>query len=400
MPKFFVSLESMNDRNSPDLARFGRVVRARREQLGLNQDELPSGPSTTTLTKIENGTPPAPVRATLRKLDVSLRWVDGSAQAVLDGGDPVPLPDDGQKSATHLPPHIAPTVTASIEFESAQPEMDYLLRLMREGRANEIPAGRLAELGETLTIERFVERFPHMDRALQLDIAEYAATAEYSARMHRLDLQKETPDDVTTEQTTEGGASEAPEGEKNGAADRRSTHDPAEVSTVQRDTDRSAGRRLDIVRPDESAREPKIRARAIRIEIDGSVHAEPEDIPVSASTLEEALQELLDRYTDQGFVVDTDDGVADTGADVFVHGERFDMVIELKDSDSQFRPSADLVEVAMRYVMNARNRDVQAASDAGARQSNYELANRRGGGTSEGRRRREEQDRDAERGEE
>ncbi|MCR8897256.1 hypothetical protein NWF34_09880 [Gordonia sp. GONU] len=173
-----------------------------------------------------------------------------------------------------------------------------------------------------------------------------------------------------------------------------------EVSTVQRDTDRSAGRRLDIVRPDESAREPKIRARAIRIEIDGSVHAEPEDIPVSASTLEEALQELLDRYTDQGFVVDTDDGVADTGADVFVHGERFDMVIELKDSDSQFRPSADLVEVAMRYVMNARNRDVQAASDAGARQSNYELANRRGGGTSEGRRRREEQDRDAERGEE
>ncbi|QDF17992.1 immunity repressor [Gordonia phage Clark] len=211
----------MNDRNSPDLARFGRVVRARREQLGLNQDELPSGPSTTTLTKIENGTPPAPVRATLRKLDVSLRWVDGSAQAVLDGGDPVPLPDDGQKSATHLPPHIAPTVTASIEFESAQPEMDYLLRLMREGRANEIPAGRLAELGETLTIERFVERFPHMDRALQLDIAEYAATAEYSARMHRLDLQKETPDDVTTEPTPAGGASEAPQGEKNGAADRR-----------------------------------------------------------------------------------------------------------------------------------------------------------------------------------
>ncbi len=145
---------------------------------------------------------------------------------------------------------------------------------------------------------------------------------------------------------------------------------------------------------------PAIRARAIKIEMDGSVHAEPEDIPVSASTLEEALQELLDRYTDQGFVVDTDNGVADTGADVFVHGERFDMVIELKDQDSQFRPSADLVEVAMRYVMNARNRDVQAASDAGARQSNYELANRRGGGKSEGRRRREEQDRDAERGEE
>lgn len=41
------------------LIRFGRIVRDRREELGLRQDELKAigGPSSTTMVKVEKGTP-------------------------------------------------------------------------------------------------------------------------------------------------------------------------------------------------------------------------------------------------------------------------------------------------------------------------------------------------------
>ncbi|AXQ62875.1 immunity repressor [Gordonia phage Angelique] len=187
-------------------------------------------------------------------------------------------------------------------------------------------------------------------------------------------------DDIATTSTSEGRKGEAPEGQKTRG---RGSLPPA----------RMAGDRLTTSRVQ---REAKVRARAIRIEMDGSVHAEPESIPVSASTLEDALRELLDRYTDMGFVVDTNTAPADTRADLFVHGERFDLVIEVKNSGSRFGPPADLVEAAMQYVMNTRNRDLQAASDAGDRQADYELANRRGNGQTKGEMLR---DRDAQLGE-
>lgn len=61
------------------------------EELRLRQDELAArgGPSTTTLTKVENAVPPSPASVTLRKLDAGLGWTAGSASAVLAGGDPL-----------------------------------------------------------------------------------------------------------------------------------------------------------------------------------------------------------------------------------------------------------------------------------------------------------------------
>lgn len=72
------------------MIRFGRIVRDRREELGLRQDELKAigGPSSTTMVKVEKGTPPAPTPLTLRRLDAALDWVDGSAAATLAGGEP------------------------------------------------------------------------------------------------------------------------------------------------------------------------------------------------------------------------------------------------------------------------------------------------------------------------
>lgn len=76
------------------LKRFGEIVLNRRdEQLGFTQLDVHGrgGPSNSTLTKIENGEPPKPTAATLKKLDYALDWEPGSAVSALKGGEPTPL---------------------------------------------------------------------------------------------------------------------------------------------------------------------------------------------------------------------------------------------------------------------------------------------------------------------
>lgn len=52
---------------------------------------MPFGPSSTTVSDIENGDAAALAAKTFRKLDESLQWEDGSAKRAFDGGDPIPL---------------------------------------------------------------------------------------------------------------------------------------------------------------------------------------------------------------------------------------------------------------------------------------------------------------------
>lgn len=75
----------------PNLERFGRIVRERREQLGYQQDSLPQGPSSTTVSDIENGDAENPAAKTFRKLDESLKWEPGSARQAFEGGNPTPV---------------------------------------------------------------------------------------------------------------------------------------------------------------------------------------------------------------------------------------------------------------------------------------------------------------------
>lgn len=94
LPKIFGSLAVMSNQPEPDLGRFGRIVRERREELGLQQEDVRDhhGPSSTTMSGIERGAiTPSPL--TLRKLDTALQWVAGSAQIALGGGDPTPVTD-------------------------------------------------------------------------------------------------------------------------------------------------------------------------------------------------------------------------------------------------------------------------------------------------------------------
>lgn len=70
--------------------RLGRYVLARREDLGLSQEDIAAagGPSTTTLSKLELGKSKEPIARTLRLLDKALFWEPGSAENVLRGGEP------------------------------------------------------------------------------------------------------------------------------------------------------------------------------------------------------------------------------------------------------------------------------------------------------------------------
>lgn len=81
--------------DSAKLKRFGEVVKARRLELGLTQDEVTAvgGPSDKRQTKIENGAPPAPSLTTLAKVDRGLQWVSGSAARTVAGGEPTKLED-------------------------------------------------------------------------------------------------------------------------------------------------------------------------------------------------------------------------------------------------------------------------------------------------------------------
>ncbi|MGW5387139.1 helix-turn-helix domain-containing protein [Nocardia sp. NPDC003963] len=79
----------MDDR----ITRLGAAVKDRRLQMGYTQQDVAraGGPSDTTQTGIELGTATGVSAATLRKLDMALRWQPGSAKTVMDGGAPAAL---------------------------------------------------------------------------------------------------------------------------------------------------------------------------------------------------------------------------------------------------------------------------------------------------------------------
>lgn len=52
---------------------------------------MPHGPSSTTMSDIENGDFNALAAKTFRKLDQSLEWEPGSARRTYEGGDPAPI---------------------------------------------------------------------------------------------------------------------------------------------------------------------------------------------------------------------------------------------------------------------------------------------------------------------
>ncbi|MET7769733.1 helix-turn-helix transcriptional regulator [Nocardia sp. NPDC005366] len=74
--------------------RFGRIIKERRDELGLTQMQIGDlgGPSAPTIRKIEDGDASISTH-TLNKLDAPLRWCPGSAARTYAGGVPSEAPD-------------------------------------------------------------------------------------------------------------------------------------------------------------------------------------------------------------------------------------------------------------------------------------------------------------------
>lgn len=79
--------------------RLARVVSARRGDLDLTQEEFAArgGVTARTVQRVENAEPLR--RSTLSKIDRAAGWRSGSAQAVLDGGDPTMAHEPATSSA-------------------------------------------------------------------------------------------------------------------------------------------------------------------------------------------------------------------------------------------------------------------------------------------------------------
>lgn len=126
-------MEKQGAPGKPDLIRFGQMVKARRDALGMTQEEVAAlgGPSDTTFTKIEN-LDWTPGRATtLKKLDAGLRWEEGSSARILyEGGDPVDL-----RQATEAAPATADmAIELSIRIDSGLQQIWELLQGLDDPR--------------------------------------------------------------------------------------------------------------------------------------------------------------------------------------------------------------------------------------------------------------------------
>lgn len=78
-----------------DWERLGRLIKDRREHLGLSQARVREldGPSQPVQTQVENNdaTKSRPRADSLHKFDKPLRWEEGSTLATLRGGNPTPI---------------------------------------------------------------------------------------------------------------------------------------------------------------------------------------------------------------------------------------------------------------------------------------------------------------------
>ena len=95
LPNIFRMIHTVNEDMKQDWARLGRVIKARREYLGLSQARVREldGPSQPVQTQVENNdaTKPRPRSDSLHKFDKPLQWMGGSTLTTLRGGDPTPI---------------------------------------------------------------------------------------------------------------------------------------------------------------------------------------------------------------------------------------------------------------------------------------------------------------------
>lgn len=99
-------------RTPEDWARLGPEVKKRRIQLGLTQPGLVAagGPSGSVISRIEGGKPGSYDDRSILRLERALQWQEGSVDAILDGGEAVPV----GKNATASPATVVGKAAISL----------------------------------------------------------------------------------------------------------------------------------------------------------------------------------------------------------------------------------------------------------------------------------------------
>lgn len=128
------------------------AVAERRKQLNLTLDQVKEagGPSDVTTGKIEKALIPDPSARTLRRLDVGLQWLDGSAARTLSGGQPVPA-EDIPSARTSTPSAVdadADSVTLSLAVVNDLSDVAKLYERLAGTVKDEQIASEIREINE------------------------------------------------------------------------------------------------------------------------------------------------------------------------------------------------------------------------------------------------------------
>ncbi|CRK54616.1 conserved protein of unknown function [Rhodococcus sp. RD6.2] len=132
------------------------AVAERRRQLNLTLDQVKEagGPSDVTTGKIEKALIADPSARTLRRLDVGLRWVDGSAARVLTGG--LAVPAEEIPSVRMARPNAvgadADSVTLSLAVVNDLSDIAKLYERAAAAVKDEQVAGELRDINERLDL--------------------------------------------------------------------------------------------------------------------------------------------------------------------------------------------------------------------------------------------------------
>jgi hypothetical protein len=136
------------------------------------------GPSNSTLTNLENGTTDRISPASLRKLDLGLRWTKGSAERVLNGGEPELLDDTVTEPVPwrgdeHLANNAANGIREALSDQ-------YLGQISRElgpdAASNPAVIRELRGLLEDRELASLADRIAQLPKDLQLKVSAYVDT--------------------------------------------------------------------------------------------------------------------------------------------------------------------------------------------------------------------------------
>ena len=204
--------------NEPALKRLGHLVQSRRISRGWKTREDFADDLTFSyrvLTDLENGNRKLG-KSSYREVESKLGWEAGSADRVLDGGDPVEVLSDEQFSRLRHPAH---SVLVSEAINTEDPAVVDLLLRVTQGNVDEATRRDAAEMISSIQIRDFPSLFEKLSRTGKLKVVDYG----HEVRRQELIEQQGESDDQQEQSPTEGSTPQAPESKKTDAGDPRVT---------------------------------------------------------------------------------------------------------------------------------------------------------------------------------